>query len=126
MTQAQKHYLLKRKQHWSRQFSKKVDDITPLNVPLSSDKAPGQISGQKSNWSWSGNKCSCGEEWIAPMFQFVKSKTEGGVVKNFIQAVGEFMHNDDSQQGAISPMKPSASTDSIANEEIETVFPKFC
>jgi hypothetical protein len=56
----------------------------------------------------------------------VEKKNEGNVVSNFIEVVGEFMHNHDSQQSVISPMKPSASTDSIANEEIETVFPKFC
>ena len=28
------------------------------------------------HWSWTGNKCSCCDEWVAPLFQFAASKVD--------------------------------------------------
>lgn len=47
------------------------------------------------------------------------------VVSQFIEVVGEFMHNHDSQSGPIAASNKSGR-EPVPIEEIETVFPKFC
>ena len=54
------------------------------------------------------------------------AQSNGNVVSQFIEVVGEFMHNHDSQSGPIPAPAAKSGREPVPIEEIETVFPKFC
>jgi len=52
-------------------------------------------------------------------------ESNGNVVTQFIEVVGEFMHNHDSQTAPVGSSTKSGR-EPVPIDEIETVFPKFC